>query len=712
MRDGHRRSDAHGAVITACCRRLGRGAPRRPTPVHARVGYVLDEVDVLSSSEEAQAQTRLEQLKTDTGLDLWVVYVDEFTNPSNCGGLGEHDRRGERARTRRSTCSRSRPTSRQFYLSGDSAGPVTPEQLGDDRAAADPARARRRTTGWARSTPRPTASTDAVGRRVGRPAPARAGSGFPLGLVVFVVIAAVAIVVIVCSSSAAAARRSASAPARAGPRSSRSASKELERRAASALVADRRRRQDERAGARVREGAVRRCRDRRVRAGARRPRSENLNTGVHAQAAARRRDPDTEEQSPRLERRDHPRCARRRTRASTRRPRRSTSCASSSRTRPRRSHACRASGRRRRHPSTAPTSACGRSPRSYAPEALATVADNPDQARQRIAFADEQLAAAQAAIGAGKGGEAAVGIRAAEEAVGQAVLLEDAIDKLGADLAAGEQSAAALIAELEQDIAAASALPDADGRVAAAIAGDPAADRRRAGQPAGPARSARCMTLQSLEAANAQIDAVVAGRAGCRGEGPARAADGRPADHAGPGAGLGGRGLHHRAARRGRRRSAHAPRRGRRVARAGAAAAGSANPEQALQYAQRAEPARRAGDPATPRTTSARSRAAASGGMLGGGGGGSGGGGGMLGAVLGGIVINSMLGGGGSSAAARRAASAACSAAAAAGGRMQPRQLRRRRHPRPPRRWSILTHARAPPRPRHPSLDTHDPNHR
>ncbi len=79
---------------------------------------------------------------------------------------------------------------------------------------------------------------------------------------------------------------------------------------------------------------------------------------------------------------------------------------------------------------------------AYAPEALATVADNPEQARQRIAFADEQLAAAQAAIGAGKGGEAAVGIRAAEEAVGQAQLLEDAIDKLGRDLAEGERSAA------------------------------------------------------------------------------------------------------------------------------------------------------------------------------------------------------------------------------------------------------------------------------
>ena len=50
------------------------------------------------------------------------------------------------------------------------------------------------------------------------------------------------------------------------------------------------------------------------------------------------------------------------------------------------------------------------------------------------------------------------------------MLLQGAIDKLAADLAAGETSAAALIAELEQDVAVAGTLPDPDGRVAAAIA--------------------------------------------------------------------------------------------------------------------------------------------------------------------------------------------------------------------------------------------------
>ncbi len=108
---------------------------------------------------------------------------------------------------------------------------------------------------------------------------------------------------------------------------------------------------------------------------------------------------------------------------------------------------------------------------SYAPEALATVADNPEQARQRIAFADEQLAAAQTAIGAGNGGEAAVGIRAAEEAISQARHAAERDRQARAPTSpTGETSAAALIAELEQDVAVAATLPDADGRVAATIA--------------------------------------------------------------------------------------------------------------------------------------------------------------------------------------------------------------------------------------------------
>ena len=99
------------------------GAAYATAPVTLGSGYVLDDVGALSDSEESQAQSRLEQLKTDTGLDLWVVYVDEFTNPSSSeewanttaeeNGLGPTQYLLAVA-----------TESRQFYLSGDSSGPA------------------------------------------------------------------------------------------------------------------------------------------------------------------------------------------------------------------------------------------------------------------------------------------------------------------------------------------------------------------------------------------------------------------------------------------------------------------------------------------------------------------------------------------------------------------------------------------------------------
>ena len=199
-------------------------------------------------------------------------------------------------------------------------------------------------------------------------------------------------------------------------------------------------------------------------------------------------------------------------------------------------------------------------------------------------------------IGAGDGGEAAVGIRAAEEAVGQATLLEDAIEKLATDLAAGERNATALIAELEQDIAAASALPDADGRIAGVIAATRQQLDAARTQLTGTARRPLA-ALQSLEAANAQIDSLVQGVRDAAAQAQrARQMVGQ-VDDAGAGAGVGRRGLHHRAPRCGRRRGPHAPGRGRRLARPGAAAAGRRPAAGAAAGAARRS-ARRAGDPA------------------------------------------------------------------------------------------------------------------
>ena len=79
------------ALATAHDRVHAAAAASATDPVDLGQGYVLDDVGVLSGGEEAEAQTRLEQLASDTDLDLWVVYVDEFTNPSN-SEEGEHSR--------------------------------------------------------------------------------------------------------------------------------------------------------------------------------------------------------------------------------------------------------------------------------------------------------------------------------------------------------------------------------------------------------------------------------------------------------------------------------------------------------------------------------------------------------------------------------------------------------------------------------------------
>lgn len=107
---------------------------------------------------------------------------------------------------------------------------------------------------------------------------------------------------------------------------------------------------------------------------------------------------------------------------------------------------------------------------AYSAAALETIADNPAQASARLAFAESRLGEARTAVAAGDGSEAAVGIRAAEQAVDQAALLEDAVDKLGSDLAAAERNATDLLTELEADLAAAEATPDPDGRLAPVIA--------------------------------------------------------------------------------------------------------------------------------------------------------------------------------------------------------------------------------------------------
>ncbi len=565
-----------------------------------------------------------------------MVYVDGFTDPTSSedwanttaevNGLGPTQYLLAVA-----------TEGRQFYLSGDPSGPISSEQLAAiEQDAIQPALAAEDWLGAVDAAA--DGLTDAAGGGSGG-GDGATGGGFPVGLIIFLVIAAIAVIVIVIIVRS---RRKQAGASGQAPAVEQLDIKELERRASSALVQtdDAVKTSDQELGfAKAQFGDAATVEFEQALQTAR----ENLNKAFTLRQQLDDATADTDEQTRAWNTEIIRLCEEANAGLDDK-------AAAFDELRRLEQNAPEALARVRELRTKAAASVDGAEEQlqtlsaGYAPEALATVADNPAQARQRIAFADEQLAVAEAAIGTGKGGEAAVGIRAAEDAVGQAVLLEDAIDKLGRDLAEGERSAAALIVELESDIGAASALPDPDGRVAAAIA----ATRRQVDAAkadlAGTARRP-LLALQGLEAANAQIDAVVAGVRDA-------AAKAQRAQQ------LIGQQILQAHAQVSAAEDYITARRGAigaeartRLAEAGAALVQAqqlqaANPEQALGYAQRANELASQAIQYAQQDVGAFDGGGMSG-MLGGGGSRGSDGGNILGAVLGGIVINSMMGGGG-----------------------------------------------------------------
>lgn len=282
----------------------------------------------------------------------------------------------------------------------------------------------------------------------------------------------------------------------------------------------------------------------------------------------------------------------------------------------------------------------------YAEQALVPVADNPVQARARMDFARSSLTEAAAAVGQGAGGPAAVEIRAAEEAVDQARLLADAIDRHATELAEADRAVAATLDELDRDVQAARSLgTEAMIALGERVAGEASAVRAAM---AAPARDPLALRAR-LAAVNTEIDAAI--------QGARDAAEQAARTQAQLGRSLQSARAQVQAAedylvaRRGavgaeaRTRLAEA---GRLVVQAEQTAA--ADPAGALATAQRAEQLA-----AQAMNLAQQDVGGFDGGFggfgapggFGGSGGRSSGGGDMLGAVLGGILINSMLGGGG-----------------------------------------------------------------
>ncbi|ROS54672.1 TLP18.3/Psb32/MOLO-1 phosphatase superfamily protein [Frigoribacterium sp. PhB24] len=68
---------------------VGAAPARAVEPVELQGAYVVDQADVLTGADEREVTDALDSLSADTGVNLFVVYVDSFTSPSDRTAWGE-----------------------------------------------------------------------------------------------------------------------------------------------------------------------------------------------------------------------------------------------------------------------------------------------------------------------------------------------------------------------------------------------------------------------------------------------------------------------------------------------------------------------------------------------------------------------------------------------------------------------------------------------
>ncbi|KZE40770.1 TPM domain-containing protein [Microbacterium sp. T32] len=608
-------------LVIAAASVLGLAAPAwavPPPPLGS--SYVLDQADVLTNGQEAQVQSRMLRLSEQTGLDLWVVFVDDFTEPTAAADWANETANHNNLGPHQYLLAVS-VQGRAYYLSGNvDAGALTADQLtAIEQERVQPALSAGDYAGAAEAAA--TGITAAAQATKPTP-PTPAGSGPDVALIALVVF----LVLALGGGLLWLFLRRRRATAKTAPAES---TDDLARRAGSALVAtdDALKTSEQELGfARAQFGDAAAAPYAEALAQAK----ADLDRAFTIQQQLDDDVPETEDQR----RAGYTEILR--------------LCGSADEALDAKAAAfdelraleadAPAALARARERQTAATAALEGAAialatlgERYTDDALGTIADNPSQARARLDVATQQFAAADQAIAAGSTGEAAVAIRTGEAAVAQAEVLEKAIPSLANDLSAAEQRAADLIAEIEGDLAAAAALPDADGRIAGAVA--TARAQLDAGRAAlTPPRTAPLQALAALEQGNTAIDAVLGAardeaerrqRAQSQLDGvlvQARAQVSATEDFISA------------------RRGAVGPTARTRLAEAGAALVQAeqlraADPAAALQSAQRA-------------ATLAGQAASLAQNDVGAFGGGSGGGGGdMMGAILGGIAVNALLGG-------------------------------------------------------------------
>lgn len=483
------------------------GAAAIPPPSLSS-SYVLDQANVLTDAEETDVQRRLLTFSEQTGLDLWVVYVDAFQDPPGAGDwANETANRNNLGPHQYLLAVAIEGDTFQYYLSGDvDAGSISAAQLtsieqdrvqpaleaGDDAgaaiAAADGLRAAHVQAGGNAPNPPPTPATE---------------SGPAIVPIVLVGVLLLAIAAALIWMAVRRRRRAGSAGAPGAPVEDID---DLARRAGSALVAtdDAVKTSEQELGfARAQFGDAAAAPFTEVLAQAK----ADLDRAFSIQQQLDDDVPETPDQRRAAYVEVLKLCA-----GVDQSLDAKTAAFDELRALEADAPAALAATRQQH---AAVAAALGESEAGLArltgrfeDGALATVADNPTQARARLDLATSQETAADTALAEGRTGEAAVAIRAAQAAVAQADTLERAVGALEGALAEAQQRASALLAEIDGDLAAAAQLPDPDGRIAAAAASTRSQLDDARGALSSP-RTDPARAVEVLQRANSTIDAVL-----------------------------------------------------------------------------------------------------------------------------------------------------------------------------------------------------------
>ena len=455
-------------------------------------GRVTDQAGVLSATERSSADAELSELSKSADVDLFVVLVDQFTDPADSQQWADEVAKRNGFGKNQYLLAIS-TEGRQFYLSADNQGPLSPQQLDEVEAKAKPLLSKNDYAGAISAASGQVASA-LEGGSVG-------GFGGVIAVLILLAVAGLAIWWIVRRRRVSAGTRGGAAPD-PGP-----TTEELRRTAATALV-----RTDDaiKTSAQELDFATAQFGDAATAVFAQTvtDAKAKLDQAFALKQLLDDEIPDTEEQ----QRQWYAQIAELCTAANSALDETS---AAFDELRELEASAPEALERLRggREAVAAELDAAderlGGLRQRYAATALATVADNVEQGRSRLTFADEQIVRAQETLTAGDRSAAAVSIRAAEEATAQVRLLAGAVERLATDLAAAESGSESLIGELESDLVAAGGLPDADGRIAAAtrtVRERIAAARSDAAAPQRDPISA----IGALETANEMIDGLIA----------------------------------------------------------------------------------------------------------------------------------------------------------------------------------------------------------